>query len=82
MRSFFCQPHVSRCQMASRVVVSAVSLRRTFTFSVRRSAPRLQIRSESPYGFEWEERGVNIRRHGRPEVYWDDSLSSDELGRF
>ena len=54
-------------------------LRRPDTSTVRRGAPRCQVRTgASPYGFG----RMLIRQHGRPEAYWADSLSDGELSCF
>ena len=54
-------------------------LRRTFTFCVRSGSQRCQFHTDaSPNGFG----RMIIRHHCRPEAYWADSLSDDELCRF
>ena len=74
LKSWFCQMRFSRCQRASRVVVSAGSPSATLT--VRRGAPRVRTRADaSPCCFE----GMIIRRHGRPKHSGPTKSLSDEL---
>ena len=54
------------------------SLRGAFTLSVRRGAPRFQIRTDaSPCGLG----RLIIRHHGRPVAYWADAVSAGEFTR-
>ena len=54
------------------------SLRGAFTLSVRRGAPRFEIRTDtSPCGLG----RLTIRHHGRPVAYWADAVSAGEFTR-